>query len=116
MINPLNFNSALLYQLAEYRDHLVDTTPENEKYDIASDLAAIEDVIAETQGCTEIIKESYFVEYITDIINDCYDDIKPKNKTNWPYYCVKVDYELAARDAKIDYMIVTFKGVNYLAR
>ena len=64
MINPLNFKCAYISSLVAYRDHLVNTTPENEKYGIASELAAIEDVIAETQGCTKIIRESHIKKFL----------------------------------------------------
>lgn len=114
MKNPFDNQDVLTKQdIEEYRDYIADT--ESTEYN-EDEVKALDALLEEMDNCDDLIKESYFVEYITDIIEDCYDDVKPKNKTNWPYYCVSVDYELAARDAKIDYMSITFKGVNYLAR
>lgn len=63
----------------------------------------------------EMILESYFVEYITDLIDECYPDI-PNNKSAWPYRHIKMDYEAAAEEAKEDYTEVTFGGYTYYVR
>lgn len=62
-------------------------------------------------GCDEAIADEYFLEYITQIIDDCYDI--PKNASGWPYRHIKVDYEAAAEEAKQDYTSVEFGGVTY---
>lgn len=114
MKNPFDNQDFITKQdIEEYRDYIL--SMDGEKYG-AEEITSLNALLDEMGDCEELIKESYFVEYITGIINDCYDDVAPKNKTGWPYYCVKVDYELAARDAKMDYSGITYKGVGYLAR
>jgi hypothetical protein len=114
MNNPFDNQDVITKQdIEEYRDHIADT--DSTEYD-EDEVKALDSLLEEISDCDDLIKESYFVEYITDIIHDCYDDVKPKNNTNWPYYCVTVDYEMAARDAKVDYTSITYKGVDYLAR
>lgn len=66
-------------------------------------------------GFEEAIADEYFLEYITQIIDDCYEDI-PKNTSGWPYRHIKVDYEAAAEEAKQDYTSVEFGGVTYWCR
>ena len=67
-------------------------------------------------GFEEAIADEYFLEYITQIIDDCYEDIPPKKSSDWPYRHIKVDYEAAAEEAKQDYTSVEFGGVTYWCR
>jgi hypothetical protein len=114
MKNPFDNQDFITKQdIEEYRDYIL--SMDGEKYG-AEEITSLNALLDEMGDCEELIKESYFVEYITNIIDDCYDDIKPKNSTHWPYYCVTIDYEMAARDAKVDYSNITYKGVDYLAR
>jgi hypothetical protein len=114
MKNPFNDKDVIAMQdIEEYRDYIADI--DSTEYD-ENEVKAIDSLLKKISGCDYLIKESSFVEYITGVINDCYDDVEPKNKTNWPYYCVTVDYEKAARDAKMDYTSITYNGVDYLAR
>lgn len=66
----------------------------------------------------EMILESYFVEYITDLIDDAYNDEMPSKsaRDQWPYRHMKMDYEAAAEEAKEDYTEVTFGGYTYYVR
>lgn len=63
-----------------------------------------------------LIRSSYFVEYITDLIHDCYEMPKEMHSGQWPYCHITIDYEAAARDAEHDYMTVDFNGQEYLMR
>jgi hypothetical protein len=63
-----------------------------------------------------LIRRSYFVGYITDLIHDCYPMPKEMNAGQWPFRHVTIDYEAAAREAEVDYMFVDFDGVEYLIR
>ncbi len=70
----------------------------------------------EANWCDEAIADEHFLEYITEIIDNCYDDIPGKSRSGWPYRHIKVDYEAAAEEAKQDYTSVEFGGVTYWCR
>ena len=63
-----------------------------------------------------LINESYFTDYIEELITDCYELPKELNSGDWPWRHVKIDYEAAAEEAKTDYMEVDFDGVTFLIR
>lgn len=63
-----------------------------------------------------LIRDSYFVEYITDLIHDCYEFPKEFNSGEWPWRHMEIDYEAAADEAKADYIDVSFDGVDYWIR
>lgn len=77
---------------------------------------ALRDFYREADWAEEAIDDDYFVEHITQLIDDCYDDIPGKGRSGWPYCHVKVDYVAAAEDAKEDYTPVEFGGVTYWCR
>jgi len=60
-----------------------------------------------------IIAESYFVDYIRGIIDDCYALPKELTSGEWPYRHMTIDYEAAAEEAKSDYVELTFRGRNF---
>jgi hypothetical protein len=60
-----------------------------------------------------LIARSYFVEYIKDLIHDCYEI---KQSSEWPYRHMSLDYEAAAEEAEADYTEVTVDGSEYLCR
>jgi hypothetical protein len=65
----------------------------------------------------EMILESHFVEYITDLIDGVYEGLPDKRvRDRWPYRHMKMDYEAAAEEAKEDYTEVTFGGYTYYVR
>ncbi|MCD9228627.1 hypothetical protein ACPPTR_09010 [Ralstonia pseudosolanacearum] len=63
-----------------------------------------------------LIRESYFVEYIEELIDDCYSLPKELTSGNWPYRHITIDYEAAAEEAKVDYTEVVFDGETYFLR
>ena len=62
-----------------------------------------------------LIRESYFTDYIMELINDCYD-LEQYNSGEWPYRHMSIDYEAAADEAKADYLDIDYDGVTYLIR
>lgn len=64
----------------------------------------------------QLIRRSYFVDYISELIHDCYELPKDMNSGKWPYSHLTFDYEAAANEAEVDYMSVDFDGVEYLIR
>lgn len=64
-----------------------------------------------------LIHDGYFQEYIEELIDVCYPKVaKALQSSEWPMTCLKMDWEQAARDARVDYMDVTFNGSTYWIR
>jgi len=59
---------------------------------------------------TTLIRESYFVEYVEELLKDCGE--LPREL---PGYIV-VDWAATARNVRVDYTESEFDGVTYLAR
>ena len=60
-----------------------------------------------------IIAESHFVDYIKEIIYDCYPLPAELTSGDWPYRHMTINYEAAAEEAKADYAELTFRGRNF---
>ena len=60
-----------------------------------------------------IIAESYFVDYIKEVIDDCYALPKELTSGEWPYRHMTINYEAAAEEARADYAELTFRGRNF---
>ena len=60
-----------------------------------------------------IIAESHFVDYIKEIIDDCYALPKDLTSGEWPYRHITINYEAAAEEARADYAKLTFRGRNF---
>lgn len=67
-------------------------------------------------GGEGLIRDSYFTDYIKELIEDCYSLPKEFNSGEWPWRHMKIDYEAAAEEAKQYYMEVDFDGVPYWMR
>lgn len=63
-----------------------------------------------------LIHESYFAQYIEELIDDCYEIPDGLNSGEWPWRHMTMDYESAASEAKQDYMEVDFYGSTYYIR
>lgn len=63
-----------------------------------------------------LIRESYFTDYIEQLIDDCYEMPKEFKSEGWPYRHMTIDYKAAADEAKADYIEVDFDGITYLIR
>ncbi len=57
-----------------------------------------------------LIRESYFVDYVQELLEDCGDIPK-----NLPHY-IHIDWERTARDIRVDYSGADFHGVTYWYR
>lgn len=91
--------------------------------DEAEELATLEKLAEEAEGYAadwkygeQLIRDSYFTDYIEELINDCYEMPKEMNSGEWPWRHMSVDYEAAAEEAKSDYTAVDFGGVTYWIR
>jgi hypothetical protein len=63
-----------------------------------------------------LIRRSHFVDYISELIHDCYEMPKELTSGDWPFRHITIDYEAAANEAEQDYSSVDFDGVEYLIR
>jgi hypothetical protein len=63
-----------------------------------------------------LINESYFTDYIEELIKDCYEMPSEIDSGQWPYRHMTMDYDSAADEAKIDYIEVDFDGSTYYIR
>jgi antirestriction protein len=82
----------------------------------ADELAALVALAKECEGVrdwedgAELIRASYFTEYVQDMLESCGDlprDLSP---------CIHIDWEATARDFAYDYMCVEFGDVSYWVR
>jgi hypothetical protein len=90
--------------------------------DKGRELDALRELAAEAESSPDwihgeqLIRASYFVQYITELIDDCYDLPKELTSGDWPYRHITIDFEAAAKEAEQDYNSVDFDGVEYLIR
>lgn len=87
-----------------------------------AELAALKALASEAEVSPDwiygetLIRESYFTDYIEQLIDECYEMPKEINSGEWPWRDATVDYEAAADEAKADYLECDFDGVTYLIR
>ena len=88
----------------------------------AQELAVLLKVQEQSEGYSDweygeaLIRDSYFTDYIAELIKDCYELPKEFNSGAWPWRHITLDYEAAADEAKDDYTWIDFDGVTYLIR
>jgi hypothetical protein len=81
--------------------------------DDAEELIALKELLDDIGGCDELINDSYFLDYIKDIIDECYGI---NTSGDWPYRHMAMDYDAAAEEAKQDYISVEYDGQTFWAR
>ena len=95
---------------------------ENQGSEEAQELAILLKVQEQAEDCADyqygevLIRESYFTDYIKELIDDCYELPKEFNSGAWPWRHMTLDYEAAADEAQCDYTWIDFDGVDYLIR
>ncbi len=115
-----NEQAELLQQLSDGEITEADMIAFDE--DKGNELDTLRELAAEAESSPDwihgetLIRASYFVQYITDLIDDCYDLPKELTSGQWPYRHITIDFEAAAKEAEQDYMSVDFGGVEYLIR
>ena len=99
-----------------YLDDVFEECNEEEK----AELKLLKALAEEGEGCPDwryggtLIRESYFTDYIEELICDCYSSPKEMESGNWPWRHMSIDYEAAAKEAETDYTELDFDGVKYL--
>ena len=115
-----NEQAELLQQLSDGEITEADMIAFDE--DKGNELDALRELAAEAESSPDwihgetLIRASYFVQYITELIDDCYDLPKELTSGQWPYRHITIDFEAAAKEAEQDYISVDFAGVEYLIR
>ena len=93
----------------------------NQSFD-KDELDTLTQVIAEGEDSSDwshgetLIHETYFSDYIKDIINDCYEMPKEFESGSWPWNHITLDYEAAAEELKADYNEISIDGNVYYIR
>lgn len=92
--------------------------PEDELGFTLAEFKAVEQFLdeARSEGFDDLIHEDYFVDYITEIIDDCYSLPKELQSGDWPYRHITVNYDAAAKEAKQDYTVVEIGSNTYYGR
>ena len=95
---------------------------EDQSNEEAQELAILLKVQEQADGYSDweygetLIRESYFTDYIKELIDDCYELPKEFNSSEWPWRHMTIDYQAAADEAEYDYTRIDFDGVDYLIR
>lgn len=95
-----------------------DTLTDDEK----AELAELRKLAKECEGYSDwqygetLIARSYWVDYIRELIADCYEMPKDMDSGKWPWCHMTMDYEAAANAADVDYASVHMFGNEYLIR
>lgn len=113
-------------EIIERIEELLSEMPEDDtearQWDGWAELKALEALAEEASSSPDwhhgetLIRRSYFVDYIEELISDCYELPKELTSGQWPYRHITIDYKAAAEEAEQDYMSVDFDGVEYLIR
>lgn len=98
-----------------------ENTDDDTRGDILEEIAALEEIMEDLKGNggdeqwrgdwypVTLIRESHFVDYCQELVFDCYD------LKGIPTF-IHIDWELTARELKVDYSEVTIDGVTYFYR
>ena len=95
---------------------------EDQSNEEAQELAILLKVQEQADGYSDweygetLIRESYFTDYIKELIADCYSIPKEVESGAWPWRHLTIDYQAAADEAEYDYTRIDFDGVDYLIR
>ncbi len=88
-----------------------------------AEMLALEELRKQGETCADwdygetLIHESHFTDYAEELITECYPEIaKALDSSSWPMTCLKMDWDMAARDLKTDYTPVEFNGSTYWIR
>lgn len=72
-----------------------------------------------------LIRDSYFTEYAEELAYECAPSQEAAaflrgnpggELSGWPFTCMSIDWEQAARELQMDYTAVDFDGVTYWIR
>jgi hypothetical protein len=85
----------------------------------SGELADLEAVAAQAEDSPgwkygeTLIRDSYFVEYTQELVDECYEKPVGFFENAWPWRYMTMDWEAAADELKSDYLKVDYDGVTY---
>lgn len=106
----------------EESDELTELESSAMDEDDKAELAELRKLASECEGYADwkygetLIARSYWVDYIRELIDDCYEMPKDLDSGKWPYRHMTMDYDAAAKEAEDDYASVELFGNEYLIR
>ena len=80
------------------------------------DLASQCESYGDCQYGENLILDSYFAQYTSELIDDTYGREINTKRTDWPFRHLKLDIAAAAKELQDDYMAVDFDGTPYWMR
>lgn len=86
------------------------------EYDMLKRVAAEGEYYSDWHYGETLIKSTYFVTYIEQLIDECYEIPKDMRSGRWPYRHITMDYEAAAAEAEQDYATITVGDDDYFIR
>lgn len=106
----------------EESDELTELESSAMDEDDKAELTELRNLASECEGYADwqygetLIARSYWVDYIRELIDDCYEMPKDLDSGKWPYRHMTMDYDAAAKEAEDDYASVELFGNEYLIR
>lgn len=97
-------------------DEREDLTDEEEELAILQKVAEEGENSPDWSYGESLISEDYFIQYIEELIDDCYEMHKEMNSSAWPWRHITIDYAAAADEAKQDYFEIDFDGQTFYIR
>lgn len=92
------------------------------KEDNWNEYTNLKSVVEQAEGCSDwnygeqLIKDSAFVDYTENLIDDCCELPKEFSSGNWPWRHMTIDYSAAAEELKSDYTTIECDGETYYIR
>jgi len=121
----LDANDQCSTSLDEWEDDLDEAQEALDQFNQSFDkdeLDTLTEIISQGEDSSDwshgetLIKESYFTQYIEELVNDCYEMPSEFTDGKWPWNHMSMNWEEAADEAKADYNEICVDGETYLIR
>jgi hypothetical protein len=118
-------NEDFEYRCKSFRDAIEDAQESLDQFNQSFDkdeLDTLTEIISQGEDSSDwshgetLIKESYFTQYIEELVNDCYEMPSEFTDGKWPWTHMSMNWEEAADEAKADYNEICVDGETYLIR
>ena len=110
----------VLSRIADLEERLADQSLSPEEAEELANLCELNlnaRHIREWQYGELLIRSSYWKQYVSDMIEDCYGPLVPKEQRDtWPYRHMRLDLDTCAAELTQDYEEISFGGVDYYIR
>lgn len=123
-LNPIDLSSDMIdsRDIIDRIEYLEGIKPKKRTQDEKDELADLKKLAEQCEGCSDweygeqLIAETYFTEYIKDLIEDCYELPNDEKMNQWPFSHMSMNYEAAAHEAQQDYISVQIQGYDFFIR